>query len=78
VEVDLRHESGSGEKRDRIELTLSLGGDLAPEQQSRLREISQRCPVHRMLVRGVDIEEHQAGARPGVGDPRQLGSPPGS
>ncbi len=56
--MDVRHESARGEGKDRIELRLSLGGDLTEEQLARLRAVSQRCPVHRMLGGGVEILEH--------------------
>ena len=57
VEVDLRHEPGGGTGKDRIVMAVSLGGDLTAEQQARVREIARRCPVHRMLARGVELAE---------------------
>jgi putative redox protein len=58
VEVDVRHAPrAAADGRDRIEVTLALGGDLTAEQSARLREISRRCPVHRMLAGGVEIVE---------------------
>ena len=58
VEVDVRHvRRAESEGRDRIELTLALGGDLTEDQAARVREVSQRCPVHRMLTGGVEILE---------------------
>jgi putative redox protein len=57
VEVDVRHASGRGQPKDRIELVLSFGGDLTGEQVARLRAVSRRCPVHRMLGEGVEITE---------------------
>jgi|SRR5271170_2285737 len=41
---------------DRIEMEISFVGDLSEEQQQRLFEIAQRCPVHRMLVSQVQID----------------------
>ena len=35
---------------DKIEMTISLTGDLSEDQQRRLREIAGRCPVHRTLT----------------------------
>ncbi len=65
VEVRLRHEKIHAEdcadcetregKVDRIELTLLLGGALTPEQETRLREIAAKCPVHRTLTSEVVI-----------------------
>ncbi|NJN45469.1 MAG: alpha/beta fold hydrolase [Candidatus Competibacteraceae bacterium] len=36
-------------KIDRIERTITIEGDLTQEQQARLLEIAERCPVHRTL-----------------------------
>jgi putative redox protein len=43
--------------KPRIELELILGGDLTAEQESRLREVADRCPVHRALKGEVEISE---------------------
>ena len=37
-------------KTDTIQLELILGGDLTPEQERRLREVADRCPVHKALA----------------------------
>jgi putative redox protein len=45
-------------KLDQIERRIFLEGDLDAQQESRLREIAKRCPVHRTLtseIRIVDI-----------------------
>jgi putative redox protein len=41
--------------KDRFVREITCEGDLAPEQQRRLLEIAERCPVHRTLLRGADI-----------------------
>lgn len=38
---------------DQLEMEVSLVGDLSAEQRSRLFEIANRCPIHRMLTSGV-------------------------
>jgi putative redox protein len=38
---------------DQFEMEISFVGNLSAEQQQRLLEIAQRCPVHRMLVSQV-------------------------
>ncbi len=40
---------------DRIEREISLIGPLTAEQQARLLEIANRCPVHRTLTSEIDI-----------------------
>jgi putative redox protein len=41
---------------DRIELELELEGPLEEQQRLRLREIAEKCPVHRTLDSEVLIE----------------------
>ena len=48
VTVRLRHEKV--EAVDRIEREITLVGDLTPDQRERMRQIAERCPVHRTLV----------------------------
>ncbi|WP_203294259.1 bifunctional alpha/beta hydrolase/OsmC family protein [Maricaulis parjimensis] len=66
VTVQLHHEKGhaddcancvEGQERkvDIIERTLTLEGDLTAEQRERLREIADKCPVHRTLNAPVVI-----------------------
>lgn len=40
---------------DRIESRMTLEGDLTDEQQARLLEISERCPIKRTLTSEVVI-----------------------
>ena len=40
---------------DRIDRYIELTGDLSAEQQQRLLEIADQCPVHQTLVRGMKI-----------------------
>ena len=40
---------------DRIDREIELTGNLDSEQKNRLREIAQRCPVHRTLVSEINI-----------------------
>jgi putative redox protein len=41
---------------DRIERDIHMVGPLTPEQQSKLLEIADKCPVHRTLTSKVDIK----------------------
>jgi len=74
VSVSLRHsrihardcadcETGTGQV-DRIERVLRLEGDLDDSQRQRLREIADKCPVHRTLQAEVQIETTVLGAGP--------------
>jgi len=42
-------------RRDRFERQIAFEGPLAPEQEAKLLEIADKCPVHRTLVRGFEI-----------------------
>ena len=70
VRVELTHEkihatdcdaceSGSA-KIDRIQRTLFLSGDLSTEQIEKIRQIADKCPVHRTLHATVRVETHLA------------------
>jgi putative redox protein len=41
---------------DRIELRISFTGELSDEQQRKLLELANKCPVHRTLVSRVQID----------------------
>ena len=41
----------------RIERSVTLKGDLTPEQLARLQEISHKCPVHKTLTSEIVIAE---------------------
>ena len=65
VEVDLSHDHVHAadckeceEKEGRIEriiVRLKIEGDLTDDQRKRIREIAQKCPVHKTLTAGVTI-----------------------
>ena len=40
---------------DVIESEIALSGELSAEQRGRLREIAERCPVHRTLTSEIKI-----------------------
>ena len=66
VQVDLSYSRALAEKGvasgaaigmvDRIEVAVSLSGNLSDDQRARLMEIAGRCPIHRMLVSGIEID----------------------
>lgn len=51
VSVAMTHEKidVEGVLRDRINRTITLSGELSPEQRQSLLEIANKCPVHRAL-----------------------------
>jgi putative redox protein len=53
VRVDLVRSQAEG--ADRIDVTISFVGELSEAQRSRLLEIAEHCPTHRMLTSGVQI-----------------------
>lgn len=40
---------------DRIERDITLNGDLTEEERAKLREIADKCPVHRTLTSEISI-----------------------
>ncbi len=58
ISVSLTHDKVEvdGEKRDLIRRTLTLDGELTPEQRARLVEIAGRCPVARALSKPLLLE----------------------
>lgn len=51
ISVALSHEKIDldGNPRDRINRSITLDGELTPEQRQRLLDIANKCPVHRAL-----------------------------
>lgn len=47
-------EGGSG-RRDRFERQIVFEGPLDSEQEAKMLEIADKCPVHRTLMRGFEI-----------------------
>jgi putative redox protein len=45
---------------DVIECEISLHGELSAEQRNRLREIAERCPIHRTLTSEIKIRTRLA------------------
>ena len=43
-----------------LEKTIAVEGDLDEARRQRLHEIADRCPVHLMLAKGVEIESSMA------------------
>jgi len=42
-------------KLDRIDTEIALEGTLSDEQRQRIREIADKCPVHRTLTSEINI-----------------------
>ncbi len=58
VSVALSHEKIDldGIKRDRIQRTITLTGDLTAKQRQRMFEIANKCPVYRAISPSLLIE----------------------
>lgn len=54
VAVELSYDSAV--QPSTIQAKLSLEGDLDEQQRQRLRDISDRCPVHKLLTNPVAIQ----------------------
>jgi putative redox protein len=66
VQHEKRHASDVEEamdhtpKRDHFTRRITLEGDLDEKQRNRLLEIADRCPVHRTMERGSEVNTHHA------------------
>lgn len=58
--VDEAHCEDREARVDRIERELEITGELSTEQRARLAEIADRCPVHRTLSAGVQVDTRVA------------------
>ncbi len=61
--VDVRVRRGRSEDSHiphLLEKELRVSGDLDTAQRSRLLEIADKCPVHRMLTEGVEVQSRSA------------------
>ena len=64
ISVDVTHDrmhaqdapSSAGERIDRFRREITLAGPLDDDQRARLLEIADRCPVHRTLETGAEVE----------------------
>lgn len=54
--VDAQVEVAQVDRRYHVSVQLTLMGDLSEEQRERLLEISNKCPVHKLLAPGAEIE----------------------
>lgn len=54
--VDAQVEVAQVDRHYRVRVQLTLTGDLSEEQRERLLEISNKCPVHKLLAPGAEIE----------------------
>lgn len=55
VALDHAKVDRDGTRRDRIERTITLDGELSGEQRERLLEIANKCPVHRSLAQAFEL-----------------------
>lgn len=65
--VEVAH-SRSPAGRDRFVRVIHLGEPVDEERRAKLLEIANRCPVHRTLERGFEIDT-EVGDRPPGGEP---------
>lgn len=71
VHIDLSHAKVHGEDCancdneasliDRIQVEIRLVGDLSMQQRQSLLSIAEKCPVHRTLASGAQIQTRSAG-----------------
>jgi putative redox protein len=57
------------EYREQIREEIVFNGDLTPEQRKRLFAVSQHCPIHKMLVHGIEVKSRLESSAGWVSDP---------
>ncbi len=61
IEVGVKRGGSADAHRPRLlEKALRVNGDLDAAQRTRLLEIADKCPVHRMLTEGVEVQSRLA------------------
>lgn len=50
----------AGSFGERIRLTVAFEGELSPQQKEKLFTIALRCPLHKVLQGGIQIDAEQA------------------
>lgn len=48
------------EYTEQISEEINLIGDLAPAEKKKLHAISRHCPIHQMLLHGIEVHSHLA------------------
>lgn len=61
ISVDVIVKIVSESDTPRITREISFRGKLSEEQRSRLLEIADKCPIHRLLERSIEIETIELG-----------------
>ncbi|OKH17984.1 OsmC family protein [[Limnothrix rosea] IAM M-220] len=56
VDVQINYERSSAKEKPFVQAQLIFSGDLDEAQRARLKEIGDRCPVHRFLSEQLTIE----------------------
>jgi uncharacterized OsmC-like protein len=46
------------EYREQIDEQVVLTGDLTPQDRRKLFSVSKHCPIHRMLLQGIEVRSH--------------------
>jgi uncharacterized OsmC-like protein len=55
---DCKDCEGIEEYKEQIDMGITLFGDLTPEERHRLFVVSKHCPIHKMLVHGIEVVSH--------------------
>ena len=55
-ENDCEHCMTEDRRLDRVRVQLELTGDFSAEQRAKLIEIAHKCPVHRTLSAGINVQ----------------------
>ncbi len=56
VSAAVEHLAKSADQSEHFALSLTLQGDLTPEQADALEAIAHKCPVHKVLSGGIEVQ----------------------
>jgi uncharacterized OsmC-like protein len=59
---DCEHCQSADDYEEAIGVELTLHGELTQADRAKLLAISKRCPIHKMLTRGIEVTTQLAGA----------------
>jgi uncharacterized OsmC-like protein len=57
---DCKECEGIEEYKEQIDEEISLTGSLTAEERERLHLVSRHCPIHKMLVHGIEVQSRLA------------------
>jgi uncharacterized OsmC-like protein len=55
---DCKDCAGIDEYKEQITMSITVFGELTPADRHKLFAISKHCPIHKMLMHGIEVQSH--------------------